>query len=197
MTILLQGSNCRSTVQSGFMHLLLFIVEPFLQTLKAPRGPIILVFSSAYYATLPQSIDVAQARDAMDCTLSASDPWFAVLTLTVCHVGPIALQHLHNLSSPERVCPEPPEKTNKYDKQKRWFCQGNLKSECAALMKSAAGTQKVFHSDLQTGRMILCLKSTNSSKFQTGARRLNGQCFRLSKQDQLSFRLGSIKRYVS
>lgn len=64
MTILLQGSNCRPTVQSGFMHL--FIVEPFLQTIKAPRGPIILVFSSAYYATLPQFINVAQAWDATD-----------------------------------------------------------------------------------------------------------------------------------
>lgn len=35
-------------------------------------------------------------------------------------------------------------------------------------MKLAMRTQKAFHSDLQTGRMILCSESTKSSKFQTG-----------------------------
>lgn len=147
---------------------MLFITEPFLQTHEAPHGPIILVFSSANYATLPWFICVAKARVATDCALSASTPQFAVLTLTGRHVGPIALQHPHDLSSPEGICPHLPEKTNKYDRKKGWFCQGNMKAECAALMKSAMRTQKAFHSDLQNGRMIPCSESTNSSKFQTG-----------------------------
>lgn len=119
MPILLQGPNCKSAVQSGFMCVLLFIAEQILQTHEAPCGAIILVFSLADYATLPRFMNVAKVLHATDCTLSASTPRFAVLTLTGRHVGRMALQHLYDLSSLDGVCPHPPEKTNKYDRNKK------------------------------------------------------------------------------
>lgn len=42
-----------------------------------------------------------------------------------------------------------------------------MKTKYAALMKLAKWKQKVFHSNLQPLRVVLCSISTTSSKFQT------------------------------
>lgn len=156
MPILLQGSNCKLAAQSRFMHLLLFITEPFLQTHKAPHGPIILVFSSTNYASLPHFMAVSKVLylNLTDGATTTSALPFAGLTLQDVMPDRSLLSLLTIWTLWRKSVHIHQRKQTNMTGQKKVILAKETKR--AALTKSETWTQKRFHSNLQTGRMILC-----------------------------------------